>query len=186
MKGKSGIVAIGVIGLIAVGVMMTRNKILSYAQKWVGVYEKGDNKGWDNAKLEKLMRSYGFKDGWEYCSLFVKMVLGQTLSGKKKDFILKLTDPSSLTSWNNFVNSAKKTKYYRISQTPVPGALVYYEKDRKEWKGHAEIVEKVGKNGFTAVSGNSPVTGSKQGIARRKRSMNQTPGFKRLGFVIIN
>jgi hypothetical protein len=186
MTKKTGILIIGAIGVMTALVLMSGNKILSYAQKWLGVYEKGNNQGWDNKKLEKLMVSYGFKKGWEYCSLFVKMVLGQTLTGEKREFILSLIDPSSLTTWNNFVNNAKKTKYYTISQKPVPGALVYYERNRAEWKGHAEIVEKVYANGFTAVSGNSPVDGTKEGIARRKRSFKSSEGFKRLGYVIIH
>jgi len=182
---KAGIAVIGAIGLIAAMVVLSGNKILTYAQKWVGVYEKGKNQGWDNTRLEKLMKSYGFQSGWEYCSLFVKMVIGQTLSGKKRDYILNLISPSSLTTWNNFINNLGKTDYYTISQKPVPGALVYYERNLKEWTGHAEIVEKVYANGFTVVSGNSPVEGNKQGIARRKRSFKDSPGFKRLGYVII-
>jgi hypothetical protein len=56
MGKKQLILMAGVAGLITMTVFLSGNKILSYAKRFLGIYEEGNNQGWDNAKFQKLMR----------------------------------------------------------------------------------------------------------------------------------
>lgn len=161
----------------------TGGSILNAAKKWLGVLEIGNNAGFNNVRLEKLMKAAGFVKGYNYCVWFVKAVLIQ--SGVNRD-ILKLLNGSSQTTWQNLKKS-KKVRTFKNTKHAKPGDLVFYKWVNKDWSGHADIFEKHGKTGFFVISGNSPTQNGKQGIARRfrKYSTLQTGNFRLLGFARI-
>lgn len=136
-------------------------KIITEAQKWVGVKEIQDNAGWENKDFEKLMKERG---GWwkgaAYCACFVKMVLVSVSSGNAQAFFKSKLNATAKNTWNVL----QKTEYSEKIDKPEAGAILCYEH-------HNEICESTDGKNNTVISANSPLGNDKnvQGVTRRTR-----------------
>ncbi len=153
-------------------------KILNEAQKFIGQKEIHPNKGWQNKHFQALMEKVGWQSGWDYCVLFTKLVLLNTLKGKKQSATAKLFNASSQTTWQNL----KKYEYlglYKISKKAQPGSIAFYKHMQKDWRGHADIVIEADKNSFKVVSANGSI-----GVETKTRKYTYASNtFRLLGFV---
>lgn len=156
----------------------TGEKILKYAEKFIGIAEITQNKGWYNKYFENLMINVGWKPPTQYCMLFVKMVLLNTLKGKQKDIVRVLFNASSQTTWKNLI-AHKNLGFYKISKTPKVGAVAIYKHMNKKWAGHGDIVISFNKNNYKVVSANE-----KKGVEVKTRGYTfNSNKFRLLGFV---
>ena len=136
-------------------------KIITEAQKWVGVKEIQDNAGWENKDFEKLMKERG---GWwkgaAYCACFVKMVLVSVSSGNAQAFFKYKLNATAKNTWNVLQN----TEYSEKIDKPEAGAILCYEH-------HNEICESTDGKNNTVISANSPLGKDPkvQGVTRRTR-----------------
>lgn len=158
----------------------TGKKIVEEAKKFVGIKEIQPNKGWSNSYFQALMVKIGWKQGYDYCVLFTKLILLKTLKGKKKDAVQKLFNASTQTTWANLVKN-QKSGLYKLSKKPKVGAIAFYKHMNADWRGHADIVLNYDDNKYTVVSANGSVGVE---IKNRKYLYNSNK-MRLLGFVIF-
>ncbi len=158
----------------------TGKKIIKEAQKFVGIKEIHPNKGWTNSFFQSLMLKIGWKQGWDYCVLFTKLILLKTLKGKKKDAVLKLVNASSQTTWANLVKN-QKSGLYKLSKKPKVGAIAFYKHMNANWRGHADIVLDYDDDKYTVITANGSIGVE---IKDRKYLYNSNK-MRLLGFVIF-
>jgi len=156
----------------------TDKKILKEAKKYIGQKELHPNKGWQNKYFQDMMEKVGWRSGWDYCVLFTKLVLLNTLKGKKRSAAGKLFNASSQTTWQN-LKRYEHLGLYKISRKAKPGSIAFYKHMTKEWRGHADIVMSADNNTYTVVSANGSV-----GVEVKKRHYTfNSNTFRLLGFV---
>jgi hypothetical protein len=161
--------------------------IVAIARKDLGQLEKKNNGGFEDQQLESEMIAVGWKKGYPWCSFIVELWVIKTFPDRK-DELAKLFSPSAVTTFQNFKNAG-----YTISQTPVVGAIVIwqrYDNGKATWQGHAGIVSQViNQFKFKSIEGNGSLQGSSEGIAvvelLRKITKVKT-GLNPLGFIILN
>lgn len=146
---------------VQISVSPEAQKIITEAQKWVGVKEIQDNAGWENKEFEKLMKERG---GWwkgaAYCACFVKMVLVSVASGNAQAFFKSKLNATAKNTWNVLQN----TEYSEKIDKPEAGAILCYAH-------HNEICESTDGKNNTVISANSPLgkDPNVQGVTRRTR-----------------
>lgn len=179
---KYGVPVVALTGITATVLLLssrTGRKILKEALKYNGQKEIHPNRGWKNKHFEALMKGAGWKKKDDYCVTFTKLVLLNTLKGKKRLAVKKLFSPSSQTTWTNLVKN-QKLGLYKLSKKAAPGSIAFYKHMKKDWRGHADIVITAGKDNFQVVTANGTV-----GVEikeNRKYSFNSNK-FRLLGFV---
>lgn len=159
---------------------------LEVAKSYLGQKEIKGNKGFEDKEFEKRMSAVGFKSGFAWCSLFAELCYISAFVDKK-DELTKLFSAGAVKTMSNF----KKSKNWTFTEKPQAGALVFFQTIRdgkKHWTGHVGIVEKVNKDSFTCIEGNTNGNGGREGIevARRirKYNFNNRNGLVLQGFVI--
>jgi hypothetical protein len=185
---KQHIIPIGIIGIgitTLSGFMIYKaysgKRILTEAQKYIGQQEIKPNMGWVNKHFETLMKSVGWKQKDDYCVTFTKLILLKTLKGKRREFVKRYFTPSSQTTWMNLIKHKDKG-LYKLSKKPKPGSIAFYKHMQKNWRGHADIVKKEDKDGFTVISANGSI-----GVEIKKRAYTYNSNtFRLLGFVNFN
>lgn len=187
-KKQRNIVLFSTAGITALGAfyyLSTNIKIWLLAKFYLGKKEISPNAGFYSKGFAKKLEKVGFVKSYDWCALFVKLVLKEALTGKKKRIVQDLMNASSQSSWANFKNS--KEKFIKVVTKPRPGDVAFWKWTDKDYSGHVEIVNSVSKNGFTAISGNSPLTVGGQGVAKRERTFAYSGvPFKLLGFIRIS
>jgi hypothetical protein len=178
----AGFLTIAGIG-IAISMNVTGKKIVKEAKKYVGQLELRtggiENQGWQNKYFENLMKQMGWQQGFDYCVLFTKLILLNSLTGKKREIVLKLWKPNSQVTWANLINN-QNLGLYKLSKTATPGAVAVYKHMNKEGRGHADIVgERVEKERYEVITANGSV-----GVEEKFRKYAfESSGMRLLGFV---
>lgn len=146
--------------------------VVEIAKSYIGEKEIKGNAGFENEEFEKRMEAVGFRTGFAWCALFAELVYVSAFVDKKEE-LTKLFSAGAVKTMNNF----KRAKGWKLARTAKPGALACFQTYRKgvpQWTGHIGIVEKVGKDSFTCIEGNTNANGGREGIevARRIRRYN--------------
>ena len=157
----------------------TGKKILSSAKKHIGLKEVPQNKGFYNSVFANEMKNAGFRNGYEWCMLFVKMNVLAVLKGTKKEIASKILNASTQQSFTNVTTDP--SGLFKVVKNPRPGDLVIWQSKENSFKGHAGIIQNVNKNNFTTIEGNT----SNQ-VKELTRSYNGTSGMRIRGFIRIN
>lgn len=140
------------------------------ARKFVGKEEIPGNQGFQDKKLEAKMKAIGWAPGAEWCAFYVRMVLLDSLSGKRRELADKLLNGSSQQTYLNL--EADKSGYFEATKDkPKSGAIVIWQQIGNPAKGHAGLVTKVNGDQFETIEGNLNLDGSDGKIAARKYSM---------------
>jgi hypothetical protein len=161
-------------------ILRKRNRILRNASRFIGLQEIPQNKGFYNSDFEQKMISAGFKTGYEWCMLFVKMVLRETLTGDQLTELNKLFTPSTQQTFENIESG--NSKYFKIVDNPRPGDIVIWQSKAVPYKGHAAIYKKMidSKGNFETIEGNA-----NNEVSELKRGLNGTSVMKIRGFIRV-
>lgn len=168
-----------------------KNRIVRYAQKFVGQEEYTGNQGFKDPEFDALMREYGnFNNGQEWCQSFAKVIWIKKFGRKYADELNKLITPSTQNTYANFV--ADTSGHYKVSKEPKKGDMViwqWYQSGVPLYKGHAGIVQDVRPNEFDTIEGNvSDENGVGYIVSEKTRiyDFDKTNGLKLKGFISIN
>jgi len=140
--------------------------IVNTACNYIGYCEISGNKGFQNEKFEDLMKNVGWQKGQAWCAYFTELVWKeayQQYNAYMFPTLDKLFSAGAVATFNNF----KKVKEFEISEIPVPGSVVIWQKYKDgmpHWTGHAGIVTEVYKDVFKSVEGNTNDSGGREGI----------------------
>jgi len=165
-------------------------KIILIAQKYVGKKEIQPNKGFIDKSFEQKMKNTGWlgerivngekTEGQPWCAYFVKLVLLESFKDEKRNAIRKLTNGSTVWTFEAFKKNENKVNWFYISKKPTQGAIAFWKSQTKEG-GHFAIVKSVTKKGFYSIDGNS---GQRVRIVKRSfAEFKKTTGNKLIGFV---
>lgn len=152
-------------------------KLLETARKYIGVRERGHNRGPEVEKFQQAVD--GKAQGEPWCMSFAQYAIKAAESAtntKSKVF----SSEHCMTVWN------RSPKELRLSK-PQPGSLVIWQHGNSS-KGHVGIVEKVHPDGtFTTIEGNTGggkgVNREGDGVYRRERTQNGAGNMKVVGFL---
>ena len=170
-------------------------KAIDISRVFIGEKEKRGNAGFFNPKLQLIMTEAGHRAGEAWCCYFCEAVFCEAAQQagheEREKELRKLFSANCVQTFRNFVKSGK----YKVSKTPIAGALVIFQKMKQGLptsSGHAAIVEDVAPGGdtthFTTIEGNTNSSGSREGdsVQRKKRSTKpMINGLSVLGFVVI-
>lgn len=158
---------------------MEVKKQVEVARRYLGHKEMPGNIFDPKSPLGKIIIEAGQKDGEAWCAYFTEAIFVETLRA--------LFSASAVQTFHNFKNAG-----YEISETPIVGALVIWQryKDGKPtWQGHAGIVTKVNHDGsFLSIEGNTNSAGSREGDSvqeKVRKNIRVENGLNIIGFVII-
>ena len=175
--------------------MIINDRIIDIASKYVGKKELKGNSGFKDKRFEDQMLGVGWEHGWAWCAVFTELIW--TLAYQQENSVIaesleKIFSPSATKTYKNFA----KEKKWKVSKTPVKGAIVIwqnYRDDKPHWSGHAGLVESLSTNNegkvmFT-IEGNSNSSGGREGIevARLARPIDFTKkknGLVLKGFIL--
>ncbi|MBN2617266.1 MAG: CHAP domain-containing protein [Spirochaetales bacterium] len=158
--------------------------------------EIGNNEGWENVFFEEinmsfqeLMETVGWEQTHAWCAYFGKAVWLLGYSDWDSTMVNRLKELMSANAVRTYRNL--KDAGFAISDTPIPGALVIWQKyknGKPTIYGHEGIVVGVGNKYYNTIEGNTNSKGSRDGdqVADKKRPINSyfsANGLNRLGFV---
>lgn len=161
--------------------------IVKIAESYIGQKEVTPNLKFVNPDFDKKIRNVGWSKGQSWCAYFLKLVYKEAFEtySEFEDVALKLKKIQSgsvVMSFNNF----KMSKDFKISSTPTPGALVFWESTTKKGYGHCGIVVGIrDKNYIYTVEGNTNNNGSREGdgVYKKVRPISGYTGVRLLGYV---
>lgn len=166
--------------------MTLPERIIEIAKNYIGETEIPNNSGFTNANFQKLLAARGWEKGQSWCAYFAYMVWFDAFSeldpvGAK--LLPKYANGSSLQTYFNF----QKSKEFHVQVNPVPGAIVCF-REGNSTSGHEGIVTSFDAMGFNFTSGNTSVTGSREGTTvfdkyRRLHLPYNSNRLNLLGFV---
>lgn len=161
--------------------------LVEIAKKDLGKVEKPNNGGFADDQLEKEMIQVGWQKGFAWCALISERWAKKAFPAQAPQFD-KLFSASAVETFKNFQKAG-----YKISATPVLGAVVIWQKHDKgqpSWQGHAGIVsEVISDSEFKSIEGNGSVKGSREGttvVEQRRKVVKLETGLNVLGFIILN
>lgn len=169
-----------------------KEKIIRYANKWVGdVEEIPGNMGFTDKEFQSLMHEFGdFRKGDPWCMSFVKMIWTKKTKGKYQDLLDRLMTPSTQGTYANFKNDTSNK--FEVSKKPKRGSIVIWQQyvnGSPKYRGHAGIVTRVGFDSFNTIEGNTDDTGGREGytVAKKKRkyNWNTNNGLRIKGFITL-
>ncbi len=186
-----GFAAFSLLGGAMLAYYMYKNRFVRFAKKWVGEKEIAGNMGFENSELDEYMRKYGdFRDSQSWCASFVKMVVMKKVGKNYEQLIDKLITPSTQQTFNNFKND--NSGLFKITTEPKKGDIVIWQKYKQgnaTFYGHMGVVEKVKKDSFMSIEGNTNSKGGREGIEvavkERKFDFNNINGLRIKGFIHI-
>lgn len=170
---KIGIATAGAVGL---GLLLSyRLRAAYYAQKWVGIKEVGQNKGFSNAAFQQMMKDIGWKGGEQWCMYFAKMVHVNTFPKEAAD-IRKILVGNTQNSFKNALND--KTGTYKVitSGRPKKGDIVIWQRTNDTSKGHAGVVIGFKGDKMITIEGNTNLAGAAEGDAVLQKERNMEIG----------
>jgi hypothetical protein len=155
---------------------MLHDKLIEEASKWIGVQEKGTNKGPEVEAFQKYVDGVAVKEPW--CAAFVMFCVGHVETREKIRTRLFKTE-HVLTMWN------KTPKELRCAQ-PKEGCIVLWVKTGTT-SGHCGIITKVHSDSIETIEGNtspsSKVEREGDGVYKKTRALAQVGSLKIVGFL---
>ena len=134
------------------------------ASSFVGVKEKGgNNKGFNDAALQVLMKQEGWLPGYAWCSFFVMAMLNEC------------GVPNTITGWSptaynqrDVIFTDGKFKQPYNDKDVLVMTLSYSEFKRKRFKGigHTGVVDRIGKYSVRTIEGNTNEQGMRDSRSR--------------------
>lgn len=164
--------------------------VVEIAKKYVGKTEKPGNSGFNDVLFQKRMEETGWQKGQAWCAFFTELCFKEA-NQKEWWKLEKLFSGSAVQTFKNF-----KAAGYRISDKPVVGSLVIWQKyvnGKPSWMGHCGVcVEVLDDSTFKSIEGNTIEDNAsgdqREGyiVALKKRTIKKVQnGLQVLGFVII-
>jgi hypothetical protein len=148
------------------------------ASSYVGVREKGgNNRGFNDRGLRKVMERVGWKPGYQWCSFFVKAML------------YECGVPNTISGWSPTAYNKKDViftngKFYqKFKSGDVLIMTLSYNKFRKTNRykgiGHTGIVDSVGSRSVRTIEGNTNDAGARDsrggdGVYYKIRPLNKS------------
>lgn len=179
-------IALAAISLLAV-FYFSQNRPLAKAKKHVGQLEATTGSyevGFQSKKFENKMYKYGFREGYDWCAIFAKSVVMDSISARKKAIINQLMNPSSQQTYNNLLRASTQYNFIKISEKPIKGAIVIWQKVTAPAFGHVGIVAKVKGSNFSTIEGNVSTGTGYDGVAVKQHNTNEK--FKNSGLRLHN
>jgi CHAP domain len=182
------VLLISTTGIIATSLLLfsktekkrTQERIIKIAESYVGQKEIAPNKGFYDKKFEAEMKAVGFQIDYQWCALFVKLVILKAFYNNTYRFELlkKKMNASTQLTFKYFLQNKG---FWKVSTKPKVGAIINWQKISEPSKGHFGIVYKVSGNTFYSIEGNK---NNQVSIVKHSLSeLNITSGIKLLGFV---
>lgn len=159
-----------------------RSGLVALAGTCVGIREKGgNNKGPEVKEFQKTVDGRASSEAW--CMAFVETMIAFI----EYDFKVKspiFASEHCMTVWG------KTPKAQRVKMSPLPGAIVIWQKGNSS-SGHTGIVEGADEKNFTAYEGNTEsgvntkgkVERDGGGVYHTKRSRKGSGSMKVVGFL---
>jgi surface antigen len=125
--------------------------MFSFADRWKGTLEIGNNRAFADKVFEGMLRNIGWRPNSEWCMYFAKAVHFEAFPNDRAN-IQKILGGNS----NNSYDRAEKdrTGTYTVSKTPQIGDIAIW-KIPSQQKGHAGLVKKVNSDGtMVTIEGN--------------------------------
>ncbi len=148
------------------------------ASSYVGVREKGgNNRGFTDRQLKRMMANVGWKPGYAWCAFFVRAILDDC------------GVPSTITGWSptaynkNDVIYTNGKFYQKFRPGDVLVMTLSYNKFRKSSRykaiGHTGIVDSVGSRSVRTIEGNTNDAGNRDsrggdGVYYKIRPLNKS------------
>ena len=122
------------------------NLVSSFANKWVGVNEIGNNQSFGNEAFQSMMKQIGWHSSDQWCMYFAKAVHYNVFKNNptEQSKINKILTGGSQESFNNAQKD--KTNTYTTATTPKVGDIIIFRHSNNPSKGHAGVVVKVNPN----------------------------------------
>jgi len=171
--------------VLIIVLIKSKERTIRFAKLFLGMEETGDNQGFYSGKLENLMRSVGWKPGYQWCAFFMKMVWVNSLPTKKhREKAKKLMTGSTQLTLKNFQND--NSGLFKVVNRPKKGAMVIWRSKSDKSRGHTGLVKKVRLNGnYKTIEGNSNLGGSPGIITQIEYGANGAPrGLELMAFII--
>jgi len=134
------------------------------AASFVGVKEKGgNNQGFGDKELQKMMAAVGWKPGYAWCAYFVRAILDEC------------GIPSNINGWSPTAYNKQDViftdgKFYRLFQDGdvLVATFTYSNFKGKRFKGigHTGIVDRVGEHSIRTIEGNTNEQGMRDSRSR--------------------
>jgi hypothetical protein len=134
------------------------------AASFVGVREKGgNNQGFGDKELQKMMAAVGWKPGYAWCAFFVRAVLDEC------------GIQSTITGWSPSAYNRKDVIYTdgRFYQSFRDGDVLVatytyqnFRKSRYKGIGHTGIIDRVGEHSIRVIEGNTNEQGMRDSRSR--------------------
>jgi len=130
-------------------------KIKRLALLYEGIEEVGLNAGFNNAALEEMLKSEGWKSGEQWCMYFAKTIYTYALPDLASDFRKSLSGSSQRSFTNVAAGKSKSLKAITTGKA-LPGDIVIWTNKSNSSFGHAGIVLEAGPgNKFKVIEGNA-------------------------------
>jgi len=131
------------------------DKITNLAKLYEGIEEVGDNRTFNNAAFEEMLKSQGWKSGEQWCMYFAKTIYTYALPDLAADFRKSLSGSSQRSFTNVAAGKSKSLKAITTGKA-LPGDIVIWTNKSNSSFGHAGIVLEAGPgNKFKVIEGNA-------------------------------
>jgi hypothetical protein len=134
------------------------------AASFVGVREKGgNNQGFNDRDLQKMMAAVGWKPGYPWCAFFVRAILDDC------------NIPNTITGWSPSAYNTKDViftdgRFYQSFRDGDVLVATYtyssFKKSRYKGIGHTGIVDRVGEYSVRVIEGNTNEQGMRDSRSR--------------------
>jgi surface antigen len=132
------------------------NAVSTYASKWVGVKEIGNNQAFGSKVFQQMLDTVGWNSYDQWCMYFAKAVHYDVFKDNPTEQakINKILNGNTQSSYTNAKND--KTGTYTVSVTPKVGDIIIFQSTINNTKGHAGVVTGVNKNNtVNTIEGNT-------------------------------
>ena len=134
------------------------------AASFVGVREKGgNNQGFGDKELQKMMAAVGWRPGYAWCAFFVRAILDEC------------GIPNNITGWSPSAYNKNDViftdgKFYRLFKDGdvLVATFTYSNFKGKRFKGigHTGIVDRIGEHSIRTIEGNTNEQGMRDSRSR--------------------
>jgi hypothetical protein len=171
-----------------------QKKIITTAEKYVGIQERKGNQGWISEKypnlakqMEEDMKSHGFKYGQAWCAYFGELIWAEVYDELG---LAKEMDRYFSGSARRTLKKFSDAEGWNTGTTPMVGAIVVWKRvhrGKDTSQGHVGVVIDVKDDHMVTIEGNTNAAGSREGeeVAKkiRKYRFKGTQGLVLEGFV---
>jgi surface antigen len=131
--------------------------VSSFASKWVGIKELGENRAFANDVFQKMMQKVGWKSSESWCMYFAKAIHYEVNKDNPSEQA-KINRVLNGRTQESFVNAQNdKSGTYTTSSTPQKGDIMIFQNTSNSSKGHAGVVIDVdsANKKVTTIEGNT-------------------------------